>query len=469
MSIRLRLTLWYSAVLAITLVALGSFLYFFLAHQLTEEIDRSIQNKASEIIKSAKIVGKFPYPLQGIVLPDIDVFASPDTYVQVIDSHGIIRAKSQNLGHQFLPFTKNALTNMENEGGFFETVYVANQKLRIFNLPLKLQKTTVGILQIGRPFLPAENALYHLRLILLFGGVAGIFLAGSFGWFLSGRALKPIEHITLSAAEIQEGKDLHKRVDYQGPMDEIGRLSITINKMLSRLQTAYEELAKTSDMQKQFIADASHELRTPLTTIKGNIELLQKGAQNDPIILEEALHDIGSEADRMSRLVASLLTLARADAGFKLPLERLCIDRVIAEVIRQGEVLSHGKASFLYNIQDLSGIKVLGNRDYLHQLFLILLDNAIKYAPGGTIKLTAAVEDGQLRISVADNGIGIAQEHLPKIFSRFYRVESSRAGEGTGLGLAIARWIVDEHHGRIEVESKVNQGTTFTVYLNIID
>jgi signal transduction histidine kinase len=239
--------------------------------------------------------------------------------------------------------------------------------------------------------------------------------------------------------------------------------------MLSRLQTAYEELAKTSDMQKQFIADASHELRTPLTTIKGNIELLQKGAQNDPIILEEALHDIGSEADRMSRLVASLLTLARADAGFKLPLERLCIDRVIAEVIRQGEVLSHGKASFLYNIQDLSGIKVLGNRDYLHQLFLILLDNAIKYAPGGTIKLTAAVEDGQLRISVADNGIGIAQEHLPKIFSRFYRVESSRAGEGTGLGLAIARWIVDEHHGRIEVESKVNQGTTFTVYLNIID
>ena len=465
-SLRMRLTFLYSSVLALTMVLFGVFVYLFMGHNLTREIDRTLTNTAREVLQSIITGSDSPLPLRAIVLPDIDVFSTPDTYLQVVDRSGGISTYSSNLGRQRLPLSEETLRKAAKGAGFYETVLSGRQALRVYNQPLVLDGQVLGVLQVGRPLGAVRIALERLRLLLLLGGGLTLVLAGTLGWILAGAALRPIDRITETASAIQEAYDLSRRIEYRGPDDEVGRLAATLNGMLERLQAAYQKLEDAGAEQRRFVADASHELRTPLTTIRGNVELLQRMGDADPATRAEALDDIAGEAKRMSRLIADLLALARADAGLKLKKDEVPLVPLLSETARRGSVLA-GEVRFTAGeFSSLQEGAVIGDSDYLEQLLLILIDNAFKYTPpGGEVRLEGRIKENAVEIAVTDSGIGIAEKELPHIFKRFYRADKARSGSGTGLGLAIARWIAEEHGGTIDVLSREGEGSTFTVSL----
>jgi signal transduction histidine kinase len=229
--------------------------------------------------------------------------------------------------------------------------------------------------------------------------------------------------------------------------------------MLGRLEMSF-------DTQQRLVADVSHELRTPLTTIQGNLDLLRRGAADDPAMRNDSLAAIGNETARMRRLVNDLLLLAQADAGLQLQLHPVELDTLLLDVYRQGQVISQGTGVRVRLGAEDQAV-VLGDADRLRQLLLNLVDNAIKYTPsGGDVTLTLKREAGWVLVSVADTGCGIPPEDLPHIFERFYRADRSRARPGgAGLGLSIAKWVAEAHGGELEVESELGQGTVFTLYL----
>lgn len=466
MSLRIRLTLYYTAVLAVTLFSASLFLYWIMEYSLAREVDRSLVARAEEVVRTARLFTHMP--MHRMMLPDVSAFASPGTYIQVVDASGIIVAQSRNLAPESLPFTDATLARAAAEGPFLETVQVDGQALRLYNRPLVAGSTFFGILQIGQSLAPMQSTLAALRWLLILISIVTLILAGSLGFLLARAALAPIDRLTQVAAAITDGADLGRRVPYNGPPDEVGRLAATFNAMLGRLQEAYRRLEEAYAAQKRFVADASHELRTPLTTIRGNIDLLRRLKEADPQAQEEILRDAASEAERMTRLVNNLLLLARADAGRKIEKQPLELKPLVEEVARQAPHL--GEASFAAEgLERLEAARVSGNADFLKQLLFILLDNAFKYTPpGGRVILRALAADGRWGLQVADTGRGIPAAQIPYIFERFYRADPSREGEGAGLGLAIARWIVEEHGGSIEVESEVGKGSTFTVWLPAI-
>jgi signal transduction histidine kinase len=312
--------------------------------------------------------------------------------------------------------------------------------------------------------------------VLLVTSALGLALALAGGWVLAGRALRPVDRVTAAAAAIATGDgtatSLSSRLQVPPTNDELSRLSATFNAMLDRLQASFRA-------QERFVGDASHELRTPLTAIRGNVDVLLRqvrldGRHLDPADLTTALDDIHRESDRMRRLVEDLLLLARADADAgsdpdkTAPIRRelVRLDEIASEAVRSAEALASGQ---VLELEAPRGVEVDGDSDRLHQLVMILLDNAIRHTPsGGTIRVAvAATPDGQARIAVRDEGEGIAPEHLPHVFERFYRADGARgrSSGGTGLGLAIAKAICRAHSGDISVTSAPDQGATFLVTL----
>jgi signal transduction histidine kinase len=287
---------------------------------------------------------------------------------------------------------------------------------------------------------------------------------------MSGKALQPIRDLAGEAKTIGEDRDFQRRVSYHGPNDEIGGLAITFNNMLGRLDEAYQRLADALKVQQRFVADASHELRTPLTSIQGNVDfLLKKQTEEKSSALDrEVLSDISSETRRVSRLVKDLLTLARADAGFSLDIVPLEFLPILEDTARNAQYLTKGHILEV-DIQEVAGIEIKADADYLKQMLLIFFDNAFKYTPAGKKVIFQAKRATQeILLIFQDEGLGIPEKDLPYLFDRFFRVQGSRTGEGTGLGLGIAKWIIDQHNGRIKVESELGHGTRFTIYLPIL-
>jgi len=464
LSIRWRLTLINTGVLILTISVFGFALYFSLEQYLWRQTDRALAARAAEITYRLE-APRPPFGRRDLVgLPYLSVFLYPDTFVQLVDADGNIVAKSPNLGTEDLPVPSRTLETARTQGPFFQTVKTNGQRVRLYNLPVvAADYYFLGVLQVGRVLEPTYHFLNRLVLVLVILGLAMIGLATGGGYYLARAAIRPVEHLTQVAAAISRTQDLNRRVDYRGPEDELGRLARAFNRMLESLAAAQKSLAETYAAQRRFVADVSHELRTPLTVIRGSLELLQQLPPSDPG-REEILADATGEAERMSRLLNNLLILARADAGYRIERTPVDLEALVQEVARQAPHL--GPAAFATRkLETLSGARVLGHADYLKQLLLILLDNAFKYTPPeGTVTLTASTEDGWYGIGVADTGPGIAPEELPRIFDRFFQGSARRTG-GTGLGLAIARWIAEEHGGRIEVASRPGQGSTFTVWL----
>ncbi len=458
MSIRTRLTLWYTGLLALSLLVAGILIYSVVGRILLAGLDERLVTQAEDVIA---IIRAENDPLQVMLsgraqLPSIDVFGS-QYFIQIVQLDGRAVQLSENLRGIRLPVPAAFMTDIRLGEPQFVTMTAEDVRLRIVSLPIPLGDRPIGLVEVAANLASLDDALTVIRRALLLGSVLALLLAAVGGSVLARAALRPIQAITATAQQITGTRDLGQRIPVAVPTDELGRLTETINAMLARLE-------ETFDAQQRLVADVSHDLRTPLTTIQGNLDLLRRGAIDDPAMRAEALRAIGDETARMRRLVSDLLLLAQADAGLKLYLQPVELDTLLLEVYRQAQVMAQG-VKVRIGAEDQA--VVLGDSDRLRQLLLNLVDNALKYtATGGEVTLTLRRQAGWVRVGVEDTGMGIAAEDLPHIFERFYRTDRSRGRTaGSGLGLAICKWIADAHGGRLEVESQVGVGSVFTLWL----
>ena len=456
MSVRLRLTLVYSLILVLTLLAFGMALY---ASQAAAANDRSramLANAAQGFLSPRR----FTQPLGDSLARR---FARPEIYVQLRDAGGAIAERTPNLEENRLPLSAAGQQAVRSGGSWYETTQLANVHLMIYSAPILLNGQLTGMVQVARSLAEQDQARKELLRFGLIAGAIATVLAFGLGWFFAGTALRPIGRLTETAQIIGAERDFDRRVEHTGPNDEIGRLAATFNTMLTELQLAYRQTEQALHAQRRFVADASHELRTPLTIIRGNLGLLGRDppiSQADRIAV---LSDTIDESERMNRLVHDLLALARSDAGPTLHHEPVQIVSLIDELCRKIRTLDPSRT---IDTERLPALEIAGDHDALKQVLVILLDNARKFTPPhGTISITASATNALVAIHVRDSGCGIDPAALPHIFERFFRGDSARTGAGAGLGLAIAAGLVEAMGGRITVESTVGQGSTFTVSL----
>ncbi|HIC89067.1 MAG TPA: sensor histidine kinase, partial [Anaerolineae bacterium] len=461
---------WYTGLLAAALLLFSLTFYSFLQQTFLAEVERTIKTQAEEI---AAVIAADNDPVSVLLSgraslpPIIDVFASAQIFVQIRNRDGTIVQRSTNLGNSTLPSKVGIF--LKNLRGQPQLYYITAGDVRLlaYSVPIQLQDgRVIGVVEVAQSLRDKDATLQVVRLGLFGGSAIALLVAAVVGGLLARVALRPIDEITQTALRITRREDLSQRLPNNQPQDEVGRLAATFNEMLERLERLFQT-------QQRLIADVSHELRTPLTTLRGELDLLKRGAIEDPALRAESLAAMEAETARMSRMVADLLLLAQADAGLKLAREPVEMDTLLLDVYRQAQIMAretggdHGPPVEVH-LGHEDQAQVLGDPDRLKQLLLNLVDNAIKYTPGGgQVTLSLYREQDWVRVEVSDTGIGIRPEDLPHIFERFYRVNKGgpRRTSGSGLGLSIARWIAESHGGRLTVQSQVGVGSTFTVWL----
>jgi heavy metal sensor kinase len=454
-SIKFRFTIWYLLVLAILLIALSTGVYFYLSRSLYRSLDDSLEIRSTQLCSIPAISeiirqGELQEELGEIVTL---YFYSGDQLMEV-SPRGISIPMSHEFISQAIAGTSLFTTIRTAEGEGLRLLAVPIN-ISILGPPPGLQPAAIVIARSTKQIDQALAGLLHTLIIAVPLALA---LAAGGGIFLARRALKPVDKIAQTAQEIEEN-DLSRRINVT-TKDELGRLAATLNAMIGRLEKAFQR-------QKQFTSDASHELRTPLAVIEAESTLaLQKERPSSDY--RQSLESISQESRRMSSLIDQLLTLARADAGKEQwNFTEVNLNTLITDLSTDVEILCREKGlSFqLGQTQDLA---MKGDEARLRELFMNLLDNAIRYTPApGTVSVSLRREGQMAVVAITDTGVGIPAEDIPFIFERFYRVDKSRsrAEGGSGLGLAICRHIAEAHGGRIEVESQVGAGSTFSVWL----
>ena len=455
-SLRARLTLWYVVLLAITLAAFCGGVYVAMRSSLYANLDDSLEGRA-EIIDGI-VTEEGVLDVEDVTIPGDPV--EGEEFARVYDESGEIVL--DNSGRQFRPPADGNAVSAALSGKLTRrNVDLDGTDLRVLAAPLMADDGIVGAVEVGLSKEEVQSTLNELLLIIAVAYPLALVVAGVGGVFLAGRALSPIDRLTRVARRIS-AEDLSQRLDMRLPDDEVGRLASTFDEMIARLDEAFRR-------QRQFTADASHELRTPLTAIKGQTEVaLQRDRDADTY--KEVLRRVNGEVDRMIRLIGSLLTLARADAR-QIPVSRESVDlgRLVTDAVEQIRPAAVDKAISL-NVTSNGDIRLKADQDLILQLMLNLLDNSVKYTPrGGSIDLSCRAEGSHAQVTVVDTGSGIAAEHLPHIFDRFYRVDKARtrAEGGAGLGLSISRWIAEAHGGTLRVESTPGRGSKFTLSLPV--
>jgi len=467
MSLRLRLTLWYSGVLASVLFAFGTAVFFLLDLNLTQQVDQTLQDAARQISDNGASITIGGQSIATI--PDLDGdFASAVLYAQIwvpasseggeLPRFGALERFSATTNFVDHHAPLDAASLEAGQTGFRD-VTIDGWHLRVYTARLtNTSNIVLGYVQTATAMQMVDRAKHQMLGVLVIGSVAAVLAAGAIGWLAADRALRPLSVITQTAQQISRADDLSRRIPVHGPGDdEVTRLASAFNASMERLQQLFVA-------QRRFLADVSHELRTPLTAVRGNVDLLERMGGVDP----ESLHDIRSETDRMTRLVGDLLLLAQADSN-SLPLAHVPIDldTLLLETAREARVLGN---AVQITIGEIDQASVMGDPDRVKQVVLNLLTNAIKYTPaGGRVTLGLGQVEGWARLTVTDTGPGIAPAEQKQIFERFYRIDKarSRAMGGAGLGLAIALRIAQLHGGRIEVASEgvPGRGSTFSLWL----
>ncbi len=451
-TLRLRLTLWYSAVLAGIILAFGLAVYAIMSILLITQVDQSLDEISQQIVDASR--PRFSSETEiSLDLRMLNRFGGSSVYVQAWGADG--RTLYDSSTTYSAPLDTGALSSAHET---HRDVYAGNIHLWVVTKPIELDGRLIGYVQAGAPLSPIDSAKSVLLILLIGGGVTAVILAALVGWLAAHRALQPLEAVTQTALQITRADDLSRRIPRSDTVhDEVGRLVQAFNESLERIERLFHA-------QRRFLADVSHELRTPLTVIRGNVDLLRRMGGADPTSLDA----IQSEAERMSRLVGDLLLLAQADAG-TLPMARepVELDTLLLEVYHESQVLAGGVT---LSIGDIDQTLVTGDRDRLKQLLLNLVSNALKYTPeGGQVTLTLTRIRDWSRLVVTDTGVGIPPDELPHVFDRFYRVDKARTRTqgGAGLGLAIAQRIAQVHGGRLEAASDgaTGRGSTFSLWL----
>ncbi len=417
---RWQLTLWFLAALALILALTGAAVYLTTRAVLFDQVDDDLRSRAS------REVGPLAARLLGHSLregPDRDIAVGPaftagGYFYALVDRQGALLAGTANVDPAGLAGGDAVATALSQGPTFSDTASSDGDHLRVFVVPLAQPRQPRLALQVGRSTEPERDALRTLVLIMAAGGGAGLVLALGGGYVLAGRALRPI--------------------------------------------------GAAMDRQRAFVADASHELRTPLSLIRASAELLKRHGDQPVEANIASVEDIIQESDRLGGLVGQMLTLAGADAS-QAPFAMAPVDlsELARDVGRQVRLLADEKGVGLAAEVD-GDVRLEGDPLRLRELFLILLDNAVKFTDrGGSVRLELQPQPGRVQVRVADTGRGIPPEALARVFDRFYRADRARSREegGAGLGLAIAKWIVEGHGGTIQAESEVGRGTTVTVSL----
>jgi len=348
--------------------------------------------------------------------------------------------------------------------GAFGLLASNGQRWRTYFEPIRSGTTIVGYIEAITSLGRVDDSIKAIQELFWATGLFGMFIALGGSLLVSAQTLRPIGKMGRTAQLIALSHDFSQRIETPRRLDELGHLAVTFNNMLKSLEEAY-------CTQQRFIADASHELRAPLTAIQGNLELLHR-QQNVMTATDkaEALTEASRETARLARLVSDLLVLARADAGVNLTRQSVSLDEVVLEIFNQARHLARGQRFVLKPFEPIS---IAGDEDRLKQLLLILLDNALKYTPPEgqvTLGLKRLDKAKEAQITVSDTGVGISATDLPHVFERFYQADPARSRDpgGTGLGLPIAKWITEQHGGRIEISSEPGKGTTIVVCLPLL-
>lgn len=493
-SLRTRLTLWYGALLAITLLTFSALVYFTLQQNLSSSMDERLTLRAEQLRREVgPSIGNLLQPedvAPGVQLQStLSEFVGTGVYVQLLNQKAAVIATPPNLVGEELPVPTSSRQALNEDRPIFDTVPIAGGKgsVRLLTEPLHMNGTNevVGAVQVAESLSPIENTMSAVARLLASAGAGALLLAMLVGWLLTRAALRPVFRITDTARHIAATGDYRQRLHVTPPRfghgDELFFLASTFNDMIARLEHMLES-------QRRLLADTSHELRNPITIIRGNLALLRRPGVQEAS-RKEAVVEAEEEAARMGRLVGDLLLLARADAG-DLPnfeRERVDLGELVSEVVEQARPQAETRK---LNVSCDPRCIVLGDRDRLKQLVANLVENAIRYTPaGGKVEVSvrgaaglqqrgaaarsrnardAGTSTPMAQLAITDSGIGITPTDLPHVFERFYRAEKarSRAHGGSGLGLSIAEYIAQAHGGTIQATSQgANRGTTFMVRL----
>lgn len=480
-SIRARLTFWYTLLLLSTILAFAIVSYYYTSETLHSNLDISlgnevrwvrdfIQPQASKIKPSRRSIDAL---LRGRPLPaPVDTTArdttaqeadeiwnrifehtllSPKkTYIQVSDKRGTIIYRSYSLGVDSLTVRDSVGLNAT----LLTTLYQTGEPVRA-----AVTRDRNFTIVVGYPLEELRDALENLYSIFLILIPIALVVSVIGGLYLANTSLRPVDEITRRARRIT-AENLDQTIPLRRVDDEIGRLTATMNDMIRRLHDSFAQV-------RQFSADASHELRTPLTVMRGEIELALrnvKTAEEYRRVMASALEEIL----RLTTIIDNLLLLARADRGmYDGTFSEVDLAELAGELYDDGTMLAEPKR-ITVTLERNDPAMIVGDRVRLRQLFLNLIDNAIKYTPeGGSVSIAVERNNGSALFRVKDTGIGIPPEETGRVFDRFYRVDKARSREmgGSGLGLSIARWIAELHRGSIRVESEVDRGSVFTVEL----
>jgi heavy metal sensor kinase len=451
LSIRWKLTFWYGGVLAVVLAAFSLAVFLVMRHHALARLDEGLTEELADVLYEIKKAGE-PSTLQEWLERRFSRHEGFD--FQITKQSGERFFASARLTTTLLP-----LPDTVTDAPAFANVLVDSRgRWRIANVRVQGPDGPLTV-QVARSLAALDHEMNELLVTFLLTGPLTLVAAISGGYFLGGRALRPVHKMTQTANQITAER-LNKRIEVENPNDELGALGQTLNRMIERLERSFTEI-------RLFTADASHELRTPLTAIRTEAEVAL-GKLPSSKEQQQLLGSILEECDRLTRLTDQLLTLSREDSGVarqvREPVDLAVLVRGVVETMRPLADTKHLQLQCTQQGPEY----VLGDEAKLRQVFFNVLDNAIKYTPeGGAVDVSVESPGATTRVSVKDTGIGIPPEHLPRVFDRFYRVDRarSREQEGTGLGLTIARSIVVAHGGQIELASAPGEGTICTITL----
>src|SRR5580704_6797304 len=453
--IRLRLTAWYFAVLAVVLSAFGVSAYIEMRHSIHRTVDEELQIRAEgvhQLIERTIQRGAEDDLQEG--LREHTELRQGGALLQVSDEQGNWLYRSTVMSDYGVPRPATIPRRATEFLG-------KDVPLRIWT-----KKVSVGgqfyLIQSAFEMDDFYEALDHFALLLYISIPTLLLLAAAAGYWISTRALAPVDQITQTARTIS-AQNLSSRLAVPQTGDELQRLSETVNGMLERLEAAFKKIT-------QFTADASHELRTPVAVMRTRAELsLRKARTADEY--REVIAEVLAELEKTSKLIEQLMFLARADSGAEtLHFAATNVSEVLREACHQGSALAEAKQIGFQEQISRDSMWIRGDASSLRRLFLILIDNAVKYTPAsGQVEVSLQRNDGYAVAQVRDTGIGISETDLPNVFERFYRADKARTREtgGVGLGLSIGRWIAEVHAGTIEVRSSPGRGSIFQIRLPI--
>jgi two-component system OmpR family sensor kinase len=465
--LRIRLALLQSAVIAIVVIGLGVYVYLTMARYTENTMKFRITGRA-QLLTTMMAQVNSPSNESPFSVPSLETLEGENTVIQIEGEYGNVLVSSTRLGSNEIPVPAWAMRTAVPGAPVFYWTKIEEIRYLVGLFPLAVWDPNElysgrpgGYVVVARSEKVRAETLSDLLRSLIIGGAASIAAAWLMGWFTAGTALKPIRETIQTARAIARSRGFVRKLTPRKSNDELGQMVAAFNEMLKNLEEAQV-------MQQRFVADASHELRAPLTVIRGNLDLLERARDMPPQEQAEVLSAARAEVERMSRLVADLLSLARADSGMRLEKAEVELDSVVLEIYQQ---LLASPTHVRLSLSHLEPLLVSGDRDRLKQLVLILVDNAIRYTPaGGSVTLSLRPKGDQAVLAVADTGIGIDPKDQPHVFERFYRSERAQEMDpgGTGLGLAIAQWIVDDHGGELDLRSTPGQGTTATIRLPLL-